>query len=338
MKQIRWGIIGCGSVTELKSGPAFQQIEGSSIVAVMRRDAKKAADYAKRHGIAKWHSDADKLIQDPDVNAIYIATPPDTHAFYTLKALEAGKPVYVEKPMAVNYTEAKQVTDASRKLNIPVFVAYYRRALSGFLKVKELLEKKSIGEVLEIDLKLKLLARTEDYKTGNLPWRVLPEKSGGGYFFDLASHQLDWLDYVFGKAELVSSTVENRGGLYEAEDFVQAKLLYQNRINFSGTWDFCVPKDKEIDHIEIRGSKGKISFSTFGFDPILLETENGIEHFPFEKPDHVQKQLIQQIVKELQGQSESVSTAETALATNRIMEEIIYGLENKDLPNDLSAY
>lgn len=326
MKQIRWGIIGCGNVTELKSGPAFQQIEGSSIVAVMRRDAKKAADYAKRHGIAKWYSDADKLIQDPDVNAIYIATPPDTHTFYTLKALDAGKPVYVEKPMALNYTEAKQITDASEKYKIPVFVAYYRRALSGFLKVKELLENKSIGEVLEIHLKLKLPARTEDNNVGSLPWRVLPEKSGGGYFFDLASHQLDWLDYVFGKAELVSSTVENRGGLYEAEDFVQAKLLYQNKINFTGTWDFCVPKNEEIDHIEIRGSKGKISFSTFGFDPVFLETENGIEYFPFEKPDHVQKPLIQQVVKELQGQGESVSTAETALATNQIMEEIIYGI------------
>lgn len=326
MKHIRWGIIGCGNVTELKSGPAFQQIEGSSIVAIMRRDAEKAADYAKRHGIAKWYSDADKLIQDPDVNTIYIATPPGTHAFYTLKALEAGKPVYVEKPMSLNYTEAKQITDASEKYKIPVFVAYYRRALSGFLKIKELLENKSIGEVLEIDLKLKLSARTEDYNAGDLPWRVLPEKSGGGYFFDLVSHQLDWLDYVFGKAELVSSTVENRGGLYEAEDFVQAKLLYQNKINFTGTWDFCVPKDEEIDHIEIRGSKGKISFSTFDFESILLETKKGKEQFAFEKPDHVQKQLIQQVVKELQGQGESVSTAETALATNQIMEEIIYGI------------
>jgi len=338
MKQIRWGIIGCGNVTEVKSGPAFQQIEGSSIVAVMRRDTEKAADYAKRHKITKWYSDANKLIQDSDVNTIYIATAPDTHAFYTLKALEAGKPVYVEKPMAVNYTEAKQIVDASRKLDIPVFVAYYRRALSGFLKIKELLENKSIGEVEEIKLQLHLPARDEDYNADNLPWRVRPEKSGGGYFFDLASHQLDWLDFVFGKAELVSSEVKNKCGLYKAEDFVQAKLRYQNTINFIGTWNFCVSKEEEIDLIEIRGTKGKISFSTFGFDPVLLETENGIEHFPFEKPDHVQKQLIQQVVNSLQKNGDCVSTAETALATNQLMEEIIYGLENKDLPNDLSAY
>lgn len=325
MKHIRWGIIGCGNVTEAKSGPAFQQIEGSYIVAVMRRDAEKAADYAKRHGIAKGYSDADKLIQDPDVNAIYIATPPDTHAFYTLKALEAGKPVYVEKPMALNYTEAKQMADASEKYGIPVFVAYYRRALSGFLKVKELIENKAIGEVLSIDLKLHLPTRNEDYKTDNLPWRVLPEKSGGGYFFDLASHQLDWLDFVFGKAELISSKIENRAGLYSAEDYVQAKLRYKNNILFTGNWDFCAPKKNAQDRAEIIGSKGKIIFSTFGFDPILLETEKEKKQFPFEKPDHVQKQLIHQVVNSLQGKGECVSTAQSAIAASQIMEEIIYG-------------
>ncbi|MFH1000128.1 MAG: Gfo/Idh/MocA family oxidoreductase, partial [Bacteroidota bacterium] len=101
MKEIKWGILGCGNVTEVKSGPAFQQIKGSEIVAVMRRDAAKAADYALRHGVNIWYSNAEELIADEKVNAVYIATPPDTHAFYTLKALEAGKTVYVEKPMAI---------------------------------------------------------------------------------------------------------------------------------------------------------------------------------------------------------------------------------------------
>ncbi|MDA3906028.1 MAG: Gfo/Idh/MocA family oxidoreductase [Bacteroidales bacterium] len=325
MKQIRWGIIGCGNVTETKSGPAFKQITGSSIVAVMRRNAKKASDYANRHQITKSYSDAMDLINDTDVNAVYIATPPDSHAFYTLKALEAGKPVYVEKPMAINYTEALKMHEASLKHNIPVFVAYYRRALSGFLKIKELIENDSIGKISNINLKLHLPARKEDYNTDDLPWRVIPEKSGGGYFFDLASHQLDWLDYVFGKAEYITSEVKNRCGLYAAEDFVQAKLLYQNSINFTGSWNFCVSKENEIDLIEISGNKGKISFSTFEFKPIELENEKGKEIFSFEKPAHVQKQLIQQVVESLQGKDHCLNTAETALAASKIMEEIVYG-------------
>jgi len=99
-KTIHWGIIGCGDVTELKSGPAFQKVPGSKLVAVMRRNADLARDYAKRHGVARWYSDASELINDPQVDAVYVATPPDSHALYAIQAMKAGKPVYVEKPMA----------------------------------------------------------------------------------------------------------------------------------------------------------------------------------------------------------------------------------------------
>ena len=97
---IRWGMIGCGSVTEVKSGPAYQQTPGFSLHAVMRRDAQKAADYARRHQVPLWFSDADALIQHPEIDAVYIATPPDSHLFYALKVAAAGKICCVEKPMA----------------------------------------------------------------------------------------------------------------------------------------------------------------------------------------------------------------------------------------------
>ena len=100
METVQWGIIGCGDVTEMKSGPALQKIDHSEIVAGMRRDGNRARDYARRHGVPHAYSEAEKLINHPDVNAIYIATPPDTHAEYTVRAARAGKPVYVEKPMA----------------------------------------------------------------------------------------------------------------------------------------------------------------------------------------------------------------------------------------------
>jgi predicted dehydrogenase len=84
MEEIRWGIIGCGDVTEIKSGPAFNKVANSKLVAVMRRDSAKAADYAKRHHVPKWYDDASKLINDPEVNAIYIATPPLQHDYFTI--------------------------------------------------------------------------------------------------------------------------------------------------------------------------------------------------------------------------------------------------------------
>jgi len=141
MKTLRWGIIGCGDVTELKSGPAFSKVEGSELQVVMRRDLIMVQDYAKRHQVPQWTVNADSLINNKDVDAIYVATPPGVHAEYAIKAMKAGKPVYVEKPMAATYAQCQEMLKVSNETGVPLFVAYYRRTLPGFLKVKELIEQ-----------------------------------------------------------------------------------------------------------------------------------------------------------------------------------------------------
>ncbi len=147
MEKINWGIIGCGDVTEVKSGPAFNKVPGSSLIAVMRRDAEKAADYAKRHNVPKWYAAANDLINDPEINAIYIATPPASHEAYALQAIAAGKPVYVEKPMAVNYAAAQNMAAEATAKNVKLCTAHYRRQQPLFIKIKQLLDEKVIGDV-----------------------------------------------------------------------------------------------------------------------------------------------------------------------------------------------
>ncbi len=151
---MRWGIIGVGDVCERKSAPAMNRITNSSIVAVMRRDPVKAADYARRHGIQRWYQDATRLIQDPEINAIYIATPPSSHLEYVLQVARSGKPVYVEKPMGLNYQECQQMIRVCEEREVPLYVAYYRRALSNFLQVKEIVEQKRLGDIRAIEIKL----------------------------------------------------------------------------------------------------------------------------------------------------------------------------------------
>ena len=189
---IVWGIIGCGNVTEKKSGPAFNKVEHSRLHAVMRRDANLAKDYAVRHGVKAWYNDADLLINDPEVNAVYVATPPDTHKKYAIQAMEAGKAVYVEKPMALNFSEAREMTAVPKATGMPLFVAYYRRKLPGFVKLKALLEEGRIGKLQSVNMQL-YKPPSADELAGNPNWRVIPEISGGGHFVDLASHQLDYL-------------------------------------------------------------------------------------------------------------------------------------------------
>ena len=153
MENVNWGILGCGDVCERKSGPPMYKTPHSALAAVMRRDAAKAADFARRHGVPKSYTDADALIADPGVDIVYVATPPDSHRELALKVLAAGKPVYVEKPMAMNHAECLDMIAAAERSGQRLFVAYYRRALPYFLKVKELLDSGAIGEVLSVEVR-----------------------------------------------------------------------------------------------------------------------------------------------------------------------------------------
>ena len=212
-KKTNWGIIGVGNVTEVKSGPAFYKSEHSNLVAVMRRNAEKAADYAKRHNVSKWYSNASELINDPEVDAVYIATPPDSHANYAIEVMRTGKPVYVEKPMAKNYAECKEMLKVSEETGMHIWVAYYRRTLPAFLKAKELIETGAIGKPLMVNIKLYKQAEEKNQTKDEMHWHVFPEISGAGHFFDLASHQFDYLDFIFGEVKSVKGNAKNIAGL-----------------------------------------------------------------------------------------------------------------------------
>lgn len=319
---ISWGMIGCGSVTEVKSGPAFSKVPGSRLVAVMRRNRPLAEDYAHRHKVPKVFSSADDLIHDKEIDAIYVATPPSSHMEYALAAISAGKPVYIEKPMALNYSECLKINSLAQKKGIPVFVAYYRRSLPGFLRVRELIDSGSIGKIRHVQIRL-FKSPTEDERSGRLPWRVDPAISGGGHFFDLASHQLDFMDYVFGPAQKLSSVVLNQGGHYKAEDFVSAEFLHQDNVVVSGTWCFSLSPENNMDIIEVNGSEGLIRFSSFSFENIILENDSGRKEYLNERPEHVQYFLIDSIVRTLVGNATSPSTGISASRTSRVMDEVV---------------
>ncbi len=323
MKEIRWGIIGCGDVTEVKSGPAFSKVPHSRLVAVMRRDAAKAEDYAHRHNVPRWYTDADALINDPEVDAVYIATPPGSHAEYTLKVAAAGKAVYVEKPMAISNAECQQMIDACGEAQVPLFVAYYRRSMPIFLKVKELVTSGTVGEVRMVNIRLYHPPQKGLEPAGELPWRLQPEVSGGGLFFDLASHQLDLLDYIFGPITEVQGTAANQAGLYAAEDIVTATFAFNSGVLGTGAWCFTVATSAKTDTVEIVGSQGRITFSTFGNDIIVLEKNEGRQEYKIPYPEHVQQPFIQEIVAELVGLGKAPSTGESAARTALVMDKIV---------------
>lgn len=324
MKILKWGFIGCGEVTEKKSGPAFNEIEDSRIAAVMSRSAQKASSYAERHNVPKWYTDAQELIDDPDVNAVYIATPPSSHATFAIMAMRAGKPVYVEKPLAASYDDCTRVNRVSEQTGVPCFVAYYRRYLPYFLKVKEIIDSGQIGKAINVQIRFAVPPRELDYAhVGSLPWRVQPDIAGGGYFYDLAPHQLDMLQYLFGVITEANGICANRGGLYDVEDTVSACFRFETGLPGSGSWCFVAHESAREDRIEVIGDKGQVSFSVFDYAPICLHTCSGTHSIEIPNPPHVQYPLIKNVVEHLQGTSICTCTAVSATPVNWVMDRIL---------------
>lgn len=319
MEEIKWGIIGCGDVTEVKSGPAFNKVPHSSLVAVMRRDGAKAQDYAWRHGVPKWYDDAAQLINDPEVNAIYIATPPLQHEAYTVQALAAGKPVYVEKPMTLNTASALRMKAAADHFNVKLSIAHYRREQPVFLKVKALLEENTIGDIRFVSLQMLQPPASDIIANSAVNWRVDPAISGGGLFHDLAPHQLDLMVYFFGKARHAAGIAVNQAGANQADDLVTGHILFENGVVFNGMWCFTVSEAGKQDCCEITGSAGSISFPVFG-SKITLRKNGRTEEFVFEPLQHVQQPMIEKVTAYFLGKGPNPCSAEQAILSMELMD------------------
>lgn len=322
--EVRWGILGVGNVCEVKSAPAMNLIPNSTLVAVMRRDEAKVKDYAARHGVPRWYTSAEALVNDPEVNAIYIATPPHAHLDLTRLAAAAAKPVYVEKPMARTHAECLEMIDVCKNAGLPLFVAYYRRSLPHFVRIKELLDADAIGTIRTVHINLKQEVEADLITKLADNWRIKPEIAGGGYFFDLASHQLDLLDFFFGKITHASGFSANQAKAYEAEDMVVASFAFENGVFGTGNWCFTSSHSARKDEIIIDGSKGQIRFPTFGKgDFKLIQDGQETQFFDFPLPKHIQQPLIQSIVNELLGKGKCPSNGISGARANWAMGEMV---------------
>ena len=325
MKKISWGFIGCGEVTEKKSGPAFNEVPGSYVEAVMSRSEDKARRYAERHHIRKWYTDASRLIEDPDINAIYIATPPSSHATFAIMAMRAGKPCYIEKPLAASYADCIRINRISEETGIPCFVAYYRRYLPYFQKVKEIINNGTVGDVVNVQIRFSVPPRDLDYSRGDtLPWRLQPDISGGGYFYDLAPHQLDLLQDIFGVITRAHGYPANRAHLYQAEDTISACFYFESGIPGSGSWCFVGHESAKEDRIEVIGTRGTVSFSVFNYDPIRLVTSEGDMNIEVPNPPYVQLPIIKSVIEDMQGIGTCECTSISATPTNWVLDRILW--------------
>lgn len=313
---VRWGIIGCGDVTEVKSGPGFQKADRSQLVAVMRRNGALAADYARRHGVPRSYDSAAALIADPEVDAVYIATPPDSHCEYALAVAAAGKPALVEKPMARNTAECDRMVEAFDRAKLPLFVAYYKRSMPSFLKVAELLKSGEVGRVTGVTYRMAV----PHHKRGN-PWRVSAAIAGSGHFLDVGSHALDILDFYLGPLDDVAGKAANMASDYDVEDTVA--LNFRAPGGVLGSMMFNFASAVEDDFMRISGTEGEIAFPMYSQRPLRLTTSKGSQEIEVPFPQHVAQPFIQSIVDDLLGLGHCPSTGKSGRRTSLVMDQVL---------------
>jgi predicted dehydrogenase len=315
---VRWGIIGCGDVTEVKSGPAFQKADASELVAVMRRDAAKARNYAERHGVPRWYDRADDLIADSAVDAVYIATPPSSHRDLALRVAAVRKPCLVEKPMALNHAECMQMIDAFAQAGTRLWVAYYRRALPRFLKVRDCVRDGAIGQLTSIHVEL-----TAPLLTGAdaVMWRVDPAVAGAGLLFDLGSHVFDLVDFLAGRITRISAMAANTGGTYAAEDVTTA--TFECSTGALGTAVFNFNACSKTDGMTFCGSHGQIETPIFSDTDVIVRSADRLLAYEVRNPPHVHQPLIQTIVDELHGRGTCPSSGDSAARTSWVLDQCV---------------
>lgn len=294
MNTINWGIIGCGDVAEVKSGPAFQKVKNSKLIAVMRRNTEKAKDFAQRHQVPFWYDSVDELLKNQLINAVYIATPPSTHLELVKKCLLAKKFIYLEKPMTLNFAEAEELDKVVAE-NDKLVIAHYRRRLPAFEKVKELIDSNSIGKIVFADIQILQSKKNNIIAKTATNWRLKPEISGGGYFHDIAPHQIDLMYHYFGEIDKAKGFSSSSSENNNVDDVVNGIIEFKNGIQFRGIWNFNVSEKDVKDECKVYGEKGTITFSFFG-EKVFLSTNEHEEVFNFTNPKHIQQPMIAETV------------------------------------------
>jgi len=321
MKEVRWGMIGHGSVTEVKSGPGLYKSTHSSLRGIYGRNREKAEDYARRHGVGMVYESVDAMLADPEIDAVYLPLPPKFHREFALRCIEAGKIPYIEKPMAQSYGECREIIEKAKAAGLPAYVAFYRRGLEKFIRIKELLDGGAIGAVRAVEVRQLQPPEPSDGDAENRPWRLDPEIAGGGKFLDMGVHVLDILDFFFGRITEVSGLAENRGGLYEVEDTVSASFRFANGVLGTGFW--CYVADRTEDHVRVIGETGTMSFEGLGYGPVTVDVGGSVRTYEFAAPPHIGQPYIQSIVDELTGSGWSNADLESAANVIAVTDRIL---------------
>jgi predicted dehydrogenase len=309
-----WGIIGCGNVVENKSGPSILQAGRSHILAVMRRDAEKARPFAEANSVGLCTDDAEAVLAHPDVNIVYVATPPSSHKEYVLAAARAGKHVLVEKPMGLSAVEDREMIAACDQAGVELFVAYYRRFHPHVVKMKELIDAGRIGTpvLAQIDFAQPPIP---GYNWG---WRLQPEISGGGLFADVVTHRIDLMVHLLGEPETVCGLSAEFDPASCVEEAASLTVKFRSGAICSVSGDFASPR--KADGFMIAGTRGVIHSERLDGHAFTLDGGGATETLTFDRDSAPHVGLIRHIERVLLDRQGNQCSGQAGMHTDAILD------------------
>lgn len=330
MKNITWAMVGCGDVTEVKNGPGIYKAENSILKAVTNRTLEKAQSWVERHQHGMVYENIYEVLNDPEIDIVYIATTPDKHKEYAIKCAKAGKHCLIEKPLALNYEEGLEIKQAFEDAGKKAFVAFYRRSLNRFKKVKELIDSGEIGDIEGVNI-IRCVKSVEDENA----WRMNSEISGGNIFTETEIHVLDYMISIMGSIADFNYTTNIFQKKNSKFDSINMNFKFESGLIGSGQWLYNC--NFEQDRFEIIGENGLIRFEFFNNQaPIYVINNEGCTEYSVQDSIHVGINMEQAIINELMNETDVLNgtekfnenenftgTVEEALKTLKIMDEVI---------------
>jgi len=311
-KPIRWGLVGCGDIAEKRVAPALQNATSSKLLACSRKQPARLWEFQQRHGIPKGCPDPAEIFADPEIDAVYLATPVFLHCLHTIEAAEHGKHVLCEKPMAMNATECQRMVDACRNHGVKLGIAYYRRFYPVVHKIRELLKAGVLGNVILVRNTL-----VEPTSLEPAAWRFVQDQGGGGLLMDMASHRLDLLCMLFGVPVSVSALTDTRVLNIPVEDTGSLLIQFAGGVQAAVFASHCV--HAPMDEFEIYGTRASLRINPLNGSELRLFGDPG-ETFHLPKADNVHLPLIEDFNQAIRENREPKVSGEEGMKTSVLLE------------------
>ena len=254
MCKVKWGVIGAGGIADRRTIPGMLPAKNAELIAVMDTNMEATKALAKKHGAAFAYDSVDVLLKNPDVNAVYIASPVACHFEQAKKAALAGKHILLEKPLALTIAEGEELVELCKSKNVLFAAGLMMRFHAYHIKAKQLVSEGVLGDIVSARAQL-----TCWYPDMEGSWRQSFAQSGGGALMDMGVHCIDLLQYIIGdRVSAVSALVGTKTFKYEVEDSATVLMKFQNGTYATVDSNFNIPDNSAECRLEIYGTKGSI--------------------------------------------------------------------------------